>query len=128
MHAPHLVPRIVRVIVYVVLGIVVALALLVGGVLCAFDRSREACWRHDVAVGELQEIQGLGAHRLVSSRACPTDIPNRGQPDPWGHPYIVECDGVVVRARSAGPDGELDTEDDLDGNTAFCSRRRMWGG
>jgi general secretion pathway protein G len=42
-----------------------------------------------------------------------SDIP----PDPWGHPYVYEYPGRVNTAgydlRSAGPDGQPDTADDI---------------
>lgn len=38
-------------------------------------------------------------------------------PDPWGHPYVYECPGRLSPSgydiRSAGPDGQLGTADDI---------------
>ncbi len=34
--------------------------------------------------------------------------------DPWGNEYAIECDGNDVTVYSAGPDGQFDTEDDID--------------
>jgi general secretion pathway protein G len=33
--------------------------------------------------------------------------------DPWGSPYTIECDGSRVWVKSAGPDGQSDSEDDI---------------
>ena len=33
--------------------------------------------------------------------------------DPWGNPYVVEIDGSRALVFSAGPDGEIDTDDDV---------------
>ena len=33
--------------------------------------------------------------------------------DPWGNPYVVEFDGSRAIVFSAGPDGEIDTADDV---------------
>lgn len=33
--------------------------------------------------------------------------------DPWDHDFQIECDGTDLTVRSAGPDGEFDTADDI---------------
>jgi general secretion pathway protein G len=33
--------------------------------------------------------------------------------DPWNHDFQIECDGTDINVRSAGPDGEFDTVDDI---------------
>jgi general secretion pathway protein G len=33
--------------------------------------------------------------------------------DPWDHEFQIECDGTDISVRSAGPDGEFDTVDDI---------------
>ena len=33
--------------------------------------------------------------------------------DPWDNPYVVEIDGSRAIVYSAGPDGEIDTGDDI---------------
>jgi general secretion pathway protein G len=33
--------------------------------------------------------------------------------DPWDHDFQIECDGTEIMVRSAGPDGEFDTADDI---------------
>jgi len=39
----------------------------------------------------------------------------RGGKDPWGNDYGFETEGDDVVVFSAGPDGELDTDDDISG-------------
>ncbi len=41
-----------------------------------------------------------------------TDLKRSGL-DPWGGVYAFETEGEEAVARSAGPDGEFDTDDDL---------------
>jgi general secretion pathway protein G len=33
--------------------------------------------------------------------------------DPWNHDFEISCDGTEISVRSAGPDGEFDTADDI---------------
>jgi len=33
--------------------------------------------------------------------------------DPWDHEFVIECNGSEIGVRSAGPDGELETSDDI---------------
>lgn len=33
--------------------------------------------------------------------------------DPWGHPFRIECGEAEVNVRSAGPDGQMESEDDI---------------
>ncbi len=33
--------------------------------------------------------------------------------DPWDHDFLIECDGTEISVKSAGPDGEFETEDDI---------------
>lgn len=34
-------------------------------------------------------------------------------PDPWGNPYQYKVSGQKVEIRSAGPDGQMNSEDDI---------------
>jgi hypothetical protein len=49
--------------------------------------------------------------------ACPTAAELGAARDPWGRPYAVTCTDQpadqVVGARSAGPDGVMETDDDI---------------
>jgi general secretion pathway protein G len=33
--------------------------------------------------------------------------------DPWDHDFQIDCDGTEIKVRSAGPDGEFDSADDI---------------
>jgi len=33
--------------------------------------------------------------------------------DPWGNSYRIECSEAEVNVRSAGPDGQMENEDDI---------------
>jgi general secretion pathway protein G len=33
--------------------------------------------------------------------------------DPWDHDFLIECDGTDITVKSAGPDGEMETADDI---------------
>ena len=33
--------------------------------------------------------------------------------DPWDHEFQIACDGTEIDVKSAGPDGEFETEDDI---------------
>ena len=33
--------------------------------------------------------------------------------DPWGQPYTIACEGTEVIVRSAGPDGQENSDDDI---------------
>jgi general secretion pathway protein G len=38
---------------------------------------------------------------------------SRRTTDAWDHAFVVECEGDDILVMSAGPDGELSTEDDI---------------
>lgn len=42
--------------------------------------------------------------------------------DPWGNEFVIECEGSRIEVRSAGPDRQLDTDDDI---STDASRRRV---
>jgi hypothetical protein len=41
-----------------------------------------------------------------------SDVRRSGN-DPWGHPYVLDTSDGTAYVFSAGPDGEIDTEDDI---------------
>jgi hypothetical protein len=43
--------------------------------------------------------------------------------DPWGTPWSIRCHGDLAVVRSAGPDGEVETEDDVVEVAQFSSER-----
>ncbi|MFO0857985.1 MAG: type II secretion system protein GspG [Phycisphaerales bacterium] len=48
--------------------------------------------------------------------------------DRWGHPFVYEpsADASSYRLRSVGPDGALNTSDDIDYSHMFTDHRRRW--
>jgi hypothetical protein len=52
-----------------------------------------------------------------AASTCPTAAELGAARDPWNHPYAVTCTDQpadqVIGARSAGPDGILETDDDI---------------
>lgn len=63
---------------------------------------------------------------FIADGACPTPAKlvadkrlSGSVADPWGHDYVIACDGAEVVVRSLGPDGKDKTADDLafDGHT-----------
>lgn len=80
--------------------------------------------RADVARGDAQAIRAaVTMYRIERpSAACPTPdrLVDEGYleervvtADPWGRPYLVRCTEEDVEVRSAGPDGEHGTDDDV---------------
>jgi len=62
---------------------------------------------------------------------CPTAAELGAPLDPWGHAFAVTCTDQpadqVVGARSAGPDGEMETDDDLVSWTLDDARKLAHG-
>lgn len=87
---------------------------------CVYGVSKQSLGR------EIVETLAIEAYARWSmdnpERRCPTDVselrayagPLDAQ-DPWGHPLIMLCDGPGGRfgVVSGGPDGKLDTSDDI---------------
>lgn len=48
----------------------------------------------------------LVAHGFIGPSSSTTDC--------WGRPFAVECDGTDITVRSAGPDGQHGTKDDIE--------------
>jgi general secretion pathway protein G len=40
---------------------------------------------------------------------------NKNSRDPWDGEYVIECDSDSITVRSAGPDKQMGTEDDISG-------------
>ena len=67
------------------------------------------------------EIRQLGVdvgqhHALRGEWPSESSSIRRAAVDPWGNPYQVEIDGSRAIVFSAGPDGEIGTDDDVDGD------------
>lgn len=78
----------------------------------------------DLARTTARSIASACEAYLMSTRGaeCPTvtelseaHVLKRGTDpnDPWGNAYAIECDGVEINVRSAGPDEAMDTKDDI---------------
>jgi hypothetical protein len=68
-------------------------------------------------------VQWTGQHSYPCPSALSELVPYLASPDltdPWGTPYASECvpsqkgKGYDFRVKSAGPDGTMGTDDDLD--------------
>ncbi|MGH9884160.1 MAG: serine/threonine protein kinase, partial [bacterium] len=75
--------------------------------------------RPDDARAELRAMLAAFAHWSETHAAaiCPTAAELGAARDPWQHPYAVTCTDQpadqVVGVRSAGPDGAMETDDDI---------------
>ena len=48
--------------------------------------------------------------QLIEDKAIDKSTATR---DPWDHEFQIDCDGTDIKVRSAGPDGEFDSADDI---------------
>ncbi len=55
--------------------------------------------------GGCPSISDLVSERILNSRTRTTD--------PWNNEFAIECDGDDISVVSAGPDGQMGTEDDI---------------
>lgn len=62
--------------------------------------------------------KGQGYPSKLGALTDPPPIAKKIPNDPWGNPYGYEKGGSSFLVRSAGPDGEFDTEDDVTGSDA----------
>ncbi|HEY7376194.1 MAG TPA: hypothetical protein VIF57_28795 [Polyangia bacterium] len=94
------------------LGIATTLGAL--GVLCAAVISYP-CFRATQARSSRDKVKALHedlASYVRTHRACP-DHPAHAFKDAWGTALTYACSDVELRARSAGPDKQFNTADDL---------------
>ncbi len=56
---------------------------------------------------ECATVEELIADKILDKSKATTDS--------WDRPFRIQCDGTEVTVDSAGPDGEFDTEDDVNG-------------
>jgi hypothetical protein len=67
-------------------------------------------------------VNDMAAVGTMHDGSCPTTVEIDDLPlhttDPWGHAIRVTCSVAGVNVTSAGPDGQLDTPDDI-----TCERR-----
>lgn len=109
-----------------IMVVVAIISLILGGVgVMAFNRFQDA--QTDTARNQCVTIAGAVLQYKVQKRGkCPKGLQELkaagftsqvGQ-DPWGNEYELKCPGEKgeVDVISAGPDGEMGTEDDLSNN------------
>lgn len=66
-------------------------------------------------------IQSAAATYVMDRGHCPSmeDLeaghldPTTEHTDAWGRAFAIECDDLVIHVRSAGADGQSNTEDDI---------------
>lgn len=106
-----------------ILVVLAIIGLLMGGVAIAFfgvlDEKKPEIAAKDIAT----LVQGVEMYRLGKRDKCPKtlqDVKAAGQldqlpKDPWGNEYVLTCPGDHGRVdvSSAGKDGEVGTEDDI---------------
>jgi len=105
--------------VMIVVIIMAMIATAVGmAVLPAYTDMRVRQARADAAAMQSAAI----AYLLTGSRECPTTSDlvaahvlnaQARDRDPWGHEFVIECEGDAVWVRSTGADGQPGTEDDI---------------
>lgn len=106
--------------IMVVLAII---SLILGGVgVMAFNRFKDA--QADEAKNQVTQIHQLVEQYMLSKRKCPKNlqeikaagIASKVSKDPWGNDYEIHCEqgsAESIEVKSAGPDGQTGTEDDL---------------
>jgi len=110
-----------------IMVVVAIISLVMGGVgLMAFNSFKQA--QVDTAKKDVVQIQqAVEMYKLGKRSKCPKtlqDLKTAGvaakiSKDPWGNDYEMKCPGekTEVDIVSAGPDGELGTEDDINNYT-----------
>jgi len=66
---------------------------------------RQMAVAYELEFGECPSLQDLIDKQVLSSSTTTQD--------PWGSPFAITCEGVEPSVISAGPDQELNTEDDI---------------
>jgi general secretion pathway protein G len=78
--------------------------------------------RVKTAKSDAQSIAAAATMFMADNGGCPTVEQlvadkildkNKNTKDPWGHEYLIECDQDGPVAKSAGPDGQMGSEDDI---------------
>lgn len=101
--------------VLVIMGLV---ATMVGvAILPMIEKARVKTTKSDA-----QSIAAAATMYMADNGGCPTVEQlvaekildkNKNTKDPWGHEYLIECDQDGPVAKSAGPDGQMGSEDDI---------------
>ena len=110
-----------------IMVVVAIISLVLGGVgLMAFNQFKQA--QTDTARKDVVQIQQAVELYMTQKRGkCPKTLQDlkasgvaaKVSKDPWGNDYEIKCPGekTSVDVISAGPDGELGTEDDVNNYT-----------
>ncbi len=97
--------------------------LILAGVLFAALWSVGETSREEVALREVSEI----CARLRSGeKSVVASLAENPPPDPWKRAYSIRVDGEDVLVRSAGPDGEFGTDDDIGAVLDVRTGRRVF--
>lgn len=104
-----------------IMVVVAIISLILGGVgVMAFNRFNDA--QVSTARSQCGTIAGaVDLYKLQKRGKCPKSLQDlkasgfikQAAADPWGNDYEFKCEASGVEVISAGPDGELGTEDDL---------------
>ncbi|MBV1858715.1 MAG: type II secretion system protein GspG [Nannocystaceae bacterium] len=110
-----------------IMVVVAIISLVMGGVgLMAFNSFKQA--QTDTARKDVVQIQqAVEMYRTQKRGKCPKTLQDlkasgvaaKVSKDPWGNDYEIKCPGekTSVDVISAGPDGEVGTEDDVNNYT-----------
>lgn len=102
--------------------VVVAIIAVVGGSAAVVALNFLGDAKTKVAAKDADTIKSIAIRYLFDNSGCPTvnDLLDEGMldedknnEDPWGGSYEIECRGDNVVVTSPGPDGDLDTDDDV---------------
>jgi general secretion pathway protein G len=66
---------------------------------------RQMAVAYQLEFGECPSVQDLLEKQILD--------PSTTTKDPWGSPFAITCEGSDLTVISAGPDAELNTEDDI---------------
>ncbi|MEM6992673.1 MAG: type II secretion system protein GspG [Myxococcota bacterium] len=104
-----------------IMVVVAIIALIMGGIGVAAYKQWEKAQLKTARSDALTMATMLEQYRIEHRGNCPSDIAalraaditKRIRDDPWGTAYAFSCDGSDVVVRSAGPDHEFETDDDI---------------
>jgi general secretion pathway protein G len=106
-----------------ILVVLAIIGLIMGGVaVVAVNAMNNA--RVDTAANDIGNlVQSVEMYQLQKKGKCPKTVQDlkaagvvkKANQDPWGNDYVIKCPGEhdAVDISSAGPDGELGNEDDI---------------
>lgn len=101
--------------------VVIIMALLATGVAVLVLPQLDTAKEEDTRAGA-QQIRSAAMLYMADHNDCPSvdDLvedelidANRRITDGWDNPFTIECEGHDIRVISAGQDGEMGTEDDI---------------